>query len=144
MAAATQAREARSLGPLKMAGRGPIAAATTLYAGTMVAPNASGEIVAATVGGNEPLGVILEDYDNSAGAAGDLEAEYFEGVFAMVNDSGANAIGQADLGQSCGVLDNQTVDDGTVGVVQAGWVRWYDAENDLVYVHVGDPNVVGQ
>lgn len=88
--------------------RGDVAAATTIYAGAMVAKNASGYIVpAADTAGLVVVGVAQEQVDNADGDDGDLTVEILTGVFQMVNAGGA--IVQAGKHATCYVADDQSV-----------------------------------
>jgi hypothetical protein len=65
-----------------MVGTWPIAASTRLLKGWSVARDASGNLVAPTDGDGLPVvGVSQADYDNSAGSAGDVDAQVDYGVF---------------------------------------------------------------
>lgn len=121
----------------------PIAASTTIYAGSLVGLNASGYLVpmAATstlicVGVASTRGG-LDRWDNSAGANGDLNVEVFEGVHRFGNSAGADAIGVTEVGKACYAVDDQTVSktssSGTRPI--AGIVALKDA--DGVHVAVG-------
>ncbi len=105
-----------------------VAAATKIPAGAMVARNASGDAVnAADATGLRVLGRAEKEADNSAGLAGDIEAEILPGIFLWDND-GSAAVTDAHVGSPCYVLDNQTVssDPGTYAVV-AGIVVQVDS-----------------
>ena len=64
---------------------GPVAATTHIYQGTMVFFDSDGYLVGiVAAGANVFAGIALEEVDNSAGAAGDLQCEYeAEGVFKL-------------------------------------------------------------
>jgi len=138
MAAATQNRECLQLGAPFKIGRGKIAASTKIYANTIVARNTAGHIVpAANTAGLVVVGMSLAEFDNSAGAAGDLECEYGVGVYGFPNDTG-KPIALADSGRMAYVHDDQTLCDEREGsVVEAGPVFWYDSGDDIVYVTIG-------
>jgi hypothetical protein len=60
----------------------PVAAATTIYAGTAVALNSAGSAVPASVtAGLTVIGRAEETVDNSAGSAGDLKINVKRGIF---------------------------------------------------------------
>jgi hypothetical protein len=97
----------------------PVAAATTIYAGTMVATDASGNAVPATASTALKLwGRAEKQVVNTVaagfGAAGDLSIEVRAGVFYMNNGSGAQAITNASRGSYC-----YAVDDNVAGISNA-------------------------
>lgn len=110
MAAATQGRKTAK----KVTGTHsyPIAASTTIYAGTMVALNASGYLVpVTTTTGLRGVGMAmtrggLDRWDNSTGAAAAFRVEVEEGLFAFGN---GDSIGLGDEGKPLYGTDDQTV-----------------------------------
>ena len=94
--------------------KAPVAASTTLFAGTLGAANASGYILPASdTAGLRVLGRIepqpnLSVLDNSAGAAGDVSATIKRGVFQLANDA-TNPVTAAYLGKPVYVKDDSTV-----------------------------------
>lgn len=121
--------------------RYPVAAATTLYAGTLAALNSSGNLVnAADTAGLRVVGRVEADVDNSAGSAGDLYAVVKRGVFRFAN-SGSDAVDADDKGKLCFVADNQTVNEaGGTNKVIAG--RVIDVDTDGVWVEVGHASLL--
>lgn len=122
----------------------PIAASTKLYAGTLVARDASGNMVSASdtaslivLGRLEPNpDGVSGDYDNSAGSAGDVKCVVKRGVFKFTNSSG-DAITAAEVGKVCFVEDNQTVNkSGGTNKIKAGRVMDIDADGGI-WVDVG-------
>ena len=108
-----------------------VAAATIIYAGTMVAKHASGHAApASTAAGLAGLGRAEATVDNSAGAAADLSIVVKPGVFAW-NNSGNNALTIADIGKKVWVEDDNTVAGvtGTHGTV-AGIFLGFDEDDD--------------
>lgn len=109
----------------------PVLAATKVLAGTLAvltaAGYAQGGAVATTL---KAVGVFDETVDNTAGASGDLKAPVRrDGWFRFANSAAADAITIADIGNSCYVVDNQTVakTDGTGARSVAGKIRDVDA-----------------
>lgn len=135
MAAATQDRIIRT----KWTGRtfaGKVAAATIIYAGTLVAKNAAGNIVPASdTAALKVVGYSLEKVDNSDGAAGDLKVQIQEGVIELDNAGGA--IVQASQHGLCYVADDQSVTTAAVAAndIVAGIVDDFTATK--VWVRVG-------
>ena len=106
----------------------PLAAATKIPSGALVAIDANGRAVnAANTAGLRVIGRAEETVDNSAGAAGDLSINVKVGEFKYAN-SVANAITVAMVGKRAFVEDNQTVANaGTNGVV-AGRITGVDSD----------------
>lgn len=117
---------------------GPIEEATTIYQGTLCFFNAAGYVdddIAAGV--NKFAGVAVDDYDNSAGADGDLQAEFFsEGLFALEG----TGFTQGTVGSDIYATDNFTVQTSSSSATYVGrcvgyisstkiWVR-LDANNE--------------
>src|SRR5688500_6890980 len=76
-----------------------VAAATKIFAGAMVAINASGLAVPAADAANLKVrGVALEQADNSAGAASAIVVKVGFGVFKLANAGGGDAVAQAHVG----------------------------------------------
>lgn len=106
----------------------PIEAATILYAGSIAAANPAGNVVpAADTAGLHVLGRAEEnpdgssgDYDNSAGAAGDLNALVKRGAF-IVNNSVGDPVVAGDINKFIYIEDAATVNHtGGVNKVVAG------------------------
>lgn len=112
-----------------------IAATTTIFNGSLVAGNASGELrPAADVAAITVLGVAQQKMVNSTGAAAKStpKAKVAAGCFKF-KTTGANAITAADIGKNCFVLDDQTVVRalGTVNSIVAGVVDSMDPDGDV-------------
>jgi len=114
----------------------PVAAATRIFAGSIVGFNAgaayAGKGVTSTT--FKTAGVAVEQADNSAGAAGDLRVKVRRGTWRFANSSAGDAITLADVGSDCYVVDDQTVakTNGTSTRSVAGKVR--DVEASGVWV----------
>jgi hypothetical protein len=109
----------------------PVAAATKIYAGSMVGFNAGAAyatkgLTSTTLKG---IAVAQELADNSAGAAGDINVKVRRGVFRFANSAAGDLISLADCGSDCYVVDDQTVakTNGTGTRSVAGKVRDVDA-----------------
>lgn len=108
----------------------PVAAATKLYAGGIVAINAGGYATKGAVATTlKCVGIAEEVVDNSAGANGDLKVPVRRGLFKFANSSAGDAIALADVGANCYIVDDQTVakTDGTGTRSVAGKIRDVDA-----------------
>lgn len=111
----------------------PVAASTTIYAGTMVALNSSGyAIPAADTAGLLVIGRAEEYVDNAAGSAGDLTVNCRKGVFRYANSGSAAVDAVADVGKFAFVEDDQTVAETSTHSVKAGIV--VDIDDDGVWV----------
>lgn len=116
----------------------PVAATTKILAGILLALDGNHRLVQASdAASRRVVGVSEDEVDNSAGAAGDLNAKAKKGCF-LLGNSVANAVTRAHIGLSCWVEDNQTVASvvGTNSVV-AGIVE--DVTSEGVWVWVGLP-----
>lgn len=116
-----------------------VKASTKLYAGTLAAINASGNVLSAAdaasikvLGRVEPNpDGVSGDYDNSSGAAGDVKVTVKRGTFAF-NNSGTNAITKAHIGGIAYVEDNQTVASaGGTNSIKAGIILGIDASGKV-------------
>lgn len=88
----------------------PLAAAVKVFAGSIVMRNSAGYLTkGATVTGAFGVGRAESVFDNSAGAAGALSADYRTGIFRFANSSAGDLITQADVGKLCYIVDDQTV-----------------------------------
>lgn len=88
----------------------PVAANARCFAGTVAVIDATGlaqpgktglELIA--------VGVFEHLVDNYAGAAGDQVAEVLRGYFRLENSADAEALTPAEIGQTCYLVDDQTV-----------------------------------
>lgn len=108
----------------------PVAAATKIYAGTIVCLNASGlSVPGSTSTTLKCVGVAQEQADNSAGAASDIRVKTRRGLFRFANSSAGDAITLADWGSDCYIVDDNTVakTNGSSSRSVAGKVRDVDA-----------------
>lgn len=127
----------------------PVAAATTIYAGSMVATNASGYAVPASA--STALKVwgrcektVINTVAAGFGGAGDLKVEAKPGVYMLGNGSGADAITAADVGKIAYASDDQTVNltDGAGLRPAAGKI--YGLAGTEVMVGLGEPSLYDQ
>jgi hypothetical protein len=115
----------------------PVAAATKIFAGTLVCINASGLATKGAVSTTlKCVGVASAQADNSAGAAGAINVKVERGCFKFGNSSAGDAIVLADVGSNCFIVDDQTVakTNGSSTRSVAGIVR--DVEADGVWVEI--------
>jgi hypothetical protein len=100
-----------------------------IYMGSIVCMNSSGYAVKGSTSTSLiALGVANAQADNSSGSDGDISVSYREGVFSFGNSSGADEITEAERGQACYIVDDQTVakTDGTGTRSVAGCVVGLD------------------
>jgi len=110
----------------------PVAAATTIHAGTLVARTGTGHAVpAAATAGLTVVGRAEADADNSDGSAGDLAVRVKRGIFRFHN-SGTAAVDADDAGKLCFVEDDNTVCETAAVRIPAG--RVLEVESDGVWV----------
>lgn len=89
---------------------GPVAAAKVIYAGALVALDASGNVTpGATATTLKFPGRAEEFVDNSAGVAGDKKVTFKKGVFQFGNSASGDEITRADIGNNCYIVDDATV-----------------------------------
>lgn len=115
----------------------PIAANTVIYAGSLVVLNAAGDAAPATTAtGLIVRGVAQEQVSNNPGAAGGQRIETRRGVFRLGNSAAGDAITRAEIGDTCYIVDDQTVakTDGTGTRSAAGIIRDVDAAGVWVEV----------
>ncbi len=130
MPALTQDRDTQRRAGKK--GSGPVAAATKIFAGSIVCAQTGAAFLTkgATSTTLRGIGVAEETVDNSAGAAGALNVPYDrDGWFRFANSSAGDRITLADVGADCFIVDDQTVakTNGTNTRSVAGKVRDVDA-----------------
>jgi hypothetical protein len=119
---------------------GGVAATTKLYYGALVVRNSTGYFAPATTAtGLIPVGVCVGDkeknpvdVDNTAGAAGALEAHACSGTFLMKN---AGDITIAEIGDLAYADDDQTVTAVSTGRSAVG--RIVQVQADGVFIQVG-------
>lgn len=110
---------------------GLVAASTKLFTGALVMRNAAGYLVQGqTATGLVGVGVCQKVVDNSAGANGDLRADFELDVHQFDNSSGADEITIADIGALCYAVDDQTVakTNGSNSRSPAGLIENVDAQ----------------
>ena len=113
----------------------PVAAATKIPAGVIVAINASALAVnGATSTTLKAVGVSEAAADNSAGAASAINVKVRRGCHKFGNSASGDLITLAEVGTDCYIVDNQTVakTNGSSTRSVAGKVR--DVEADGVWV----------
>jgi len=101
---------------------------TTIYAGSLVCLDASGNLVPGSVATTLiARGRAEEQVDNSAGSAGDKLCVSRKGIFKFANDG---TIDRANIGDTAYIVDDQTVADnnGTSTRSAAGTIVQVDSD----------------
>jgi len=110
----------------------PVEASTTIYAGALVAINASGNAVPASDSANLKVVGRAEETVANSGSAGDKSITAKRGTFRFDN-SATNAVAAANRFSACYVEDDHTVGtNGGTNNVKAGLV--VDVDEDGVWV----------
>ena len=103
-----------------------VAASTVIYAGTLVALDASGNAKPASDTANlKVIGVAQETVDNSAGSAGDLKVTVKPGIH-IVNNAGTNPVTKAHSGKVVFASSDNEVAHTTTNSIKAGVLRGFD------------------
>lgn len=115
-----------------------LAAATRIYAGSLVCLDAAGNAVpGATTTTLTPVGIAQEQVDNSAGLAGALSIKIRAGVFLLANSADADAITRAEIGDVCYIVDDQTVAKTNGGATRSRAGLIVDVDAQGVWVELG-------
>lgn len=120
----------------------PVLAATHCYQGGLAVLDANGYAKpGVTATGLIAAGRFDDEVDNSSGASGDLTARIRPGTFLWENSTSTDEITQAEIGDVCYLVDDQTVakTDGTATRSKAGVV--VDVTALGVWVHT-DPAAI--
>ncbi|HWO99196.1 MAG TPA: hypothetical protein VNL74_01010 [Methylococcus sp.] len=117
----------------------PVKASTRCLAGGLAVIDAGYAAPGRTATGLIAAGRFEETADNSSGAAGAIRARVRRGVFKFVNSSGGDLIAQADIGNDCFIVDDQTVakTNGTNTRSRAGKIVAVDSDGVWVQVGIG-------
>lgn len=106
-----------------------VAAAAVIYAGALVAVNATGFLAPAVAGAGIVMGKADGYVDNTSGADGDVSLEVRTGLLKYINDG---TITVADIGADAYVVDDQTV--AAAGTVVAGAIKSVDSDGVFIQV----------
>lgn len=109
----------------------PVAAATKIFAGSIVAANATGYATKGAVATTLTyLGRADEYVDNTGGADGAKTIQVRRGKAFKWKNSGTDAVTQAELGKTCYIADDETVSktNGTNTQSAAGKVVGIDSD----------------
>lgn len=87
-----------------------VAASVVCMAGGIAMLDASGNVKPGAVAtGQICVGMFAEHVDNAAGAAAAVQAKVRRGVFRFGNSTAGDAITKAHIGDTCYIVDDQTV-----------------------------------
>lgn len=115
-----------------------VAASVVCRGGGIAVLDASGNVKpGVTATGLVCVGIFTEEVDNSAGAAAAVKAQVEAGVFRFGNSGAGDAITKAEIGDTCYIVDDQTVakTDGTGTRSAAGKI--VDVDSAGVWVRMG-------
>lgn len=113
----------------------PVAAATRIYVGAMVAINAAGLAVpGATSATLKCVGTALNYADNTQGTAGAIRVKVDKRVARLANSAAADAITLADVGSDCYMVDDQTVAKTHATNTRSRAGKVFDVDADGVWV----------
>lgn len=88
----------------------PVAAGQKIFAGALVAINATGLAVkGATALNLKGIGIAEAMADNSAGVDSAINVSVRRGAWAMANSAAGDQLTAADIGATCYIVDDQTV-----------------------------------
>jgi hypothetical protein len=109
----------------------PVAASKRLYGGTMVFIDATTGLLTDThnAGANKFAGILVEEVDNSSGAASALTGEYWTKGSFVLTGSGFT---QADVEKVFYAVDNYTITATSTSNAQIGVVREYISATKLL------------
>ncbi|MEX0852580.1 MAG: hypothetical protein WD036_04760 [Bauldia sp.] len=116
----------------------PVLASTKIFAGSMVVLDASGWAKpAVTATGLVAAGRAEHQADNSAGANGDISVKVRRGAFKFANSADADEITKAEIGDTCYIVDDQTVAKTASGKSPAGLIVSVDDQGVGVFMGYG-------
>ena len=117
----------------------PVKAATTIYGGSIVCLDVTGQAVpGSTATGLMCVGRAERRADNSSGANGDIRVRVRTGIFRWAVQSGSgNAIGAAVIGDTAYITDDQTVSRASTGRSAAGMVVNVDGQGAWIKMGLG-------
>lgn len=115
----------------------PVAASTTIYAGSICALNASGYAVPGSTSTTLIAVGRAEEQIVNSGSAGAVSVPVKRGVFRVGNSASADLISRANIGSNCYIVDDQTValTSGTSTRSVAGVI--VDVDDSGVWVRIG-------
>lgn len=115
----------------------PVAATTKIFAGSLIAANATGYAVPGSVATTlTALGRAEEYADNSAGAAGAKTVRVRRCKAFKFANHAADLVTQAEFGKTCYIVDDQTVAKTNGGATRSAAGKVLGVEADGVWVYI--------
>jgi hypothetical protein len=116
----------------------PMAASVVAYIGALAVLDSSGNVKpAVTDTGLIPVGVFTSQVDNSTGNAADVTAPVMTGIFRFGNSGSSDAITKAEIGDTCYIVDDQTVAKTNGSSTRSAAGQIVDVDTTGVWVQVG-------
>lgn len=116
----------------------PVAAGVTCFQGGIAVLDSSGNVKPAVVAtGLIPAGIFTAQVDNSTGSAGDVTATVMPGTFRFANSGSSDEITKAEIGDTCYVVDDQTVAKTNGSSTRSAAGQIVDVDTSGVWVRVG-------
>lgn len=116
----------------------PVAAGVTCYIGAIAVLDSSGNVKpGVTATGLIPAGVFTAQVDNSTGSAADVTATVQPGTFRFGNSAGGDEITKAEIGDTCYLVDDQTVAKTNGSSTRSAAGQIVDVDTSGVWVRVG-------
>lgn len=116
----------------------PVAASVTCYQGGLAVLDSSGNVKPAVVAtGLIPAGIFTATVDNASGQAGDVTATVQPGTFRFGNSAGGDEITKAEIGDTCYLVDDQTVAKTNGSSTRSAAGQIVDVDTSGVWVRVG-------
>jgi hypothetical protein len=116
----------------------PVAAGGVIFAGALTALNATGFATkGATSAALHAVGVAQEHVDNTGGADGDKVVRVRVGAFRLGNSGGGEEIARTEIGQTCFMVDDETVAKTSNGGARSAAGLVVDVDEHGVWVFVG-------
>ena len=114
----------------------PVAATTHIYDGQLGFVDSSGNATGSTnSGANQFAGIAVQEYDNSGGSAGDIDAEFHQSGAFLLTGSGFSA---SDVGSPVFAADSNTLTLTARGNVFVGEIIEYVSATQVwVKLHIG-------
>lgn len=114
----------------------PVAAATLIFGGAIVAINAAGYAVpGSTATTLKAAGVAERRADNTAGVAGAIRVRLRKGPHQFANSASADAFTLAEIGTDCYIVDDQTVAKTNGSNTRSVAGKVFDVDADGVWVN---------
>lgn len=112
--------------------------ANKFYTGALAMLDSDGRVrKGATATGMRGIGRVFAAVDNTSGADDAVTVEVEAGIFRWANSSAGDAIGQANIGSTCYIVDDQTVAKTDGGGTRSAAGQVVDVDPQGVWVQMG-------